>query len=270
MTQASPIDFDKLCAPFEPHELEWRVLRSGVKAGQDGERVWAIVIPYVNANAIRRRLDLVLGPENWKVEFREWTAGQPGVVCALSFRATEGWVTKEDGSEQSTEKAGDDAPKVAVKGGFSSAFKRAAAVWGIGRYLYELDECFARIHNGGRFRGKAKRNKQDRDGVDYRWDPPELDAPPHTNGSHPAQPQREHPRAVPPAPVNAPAPRQEPEDVLMPVGDHKGQRLGDIETPVLEKAAEWCAMHPTKPGAPALEAAIAAVLKKRGVPALPF
>jgi hypothetical protein len=42
--------------------------------------------------------------------------------------------------------------------------------WGIGRYLYALDESFATVHENGRFRGKTKQ------GSDFRWDPPALPA----------------------------------------------------------------------------------------------
>jgi hypothetical protein len=57
-----------------------------------------------------------------------------------------------------------------VKGGVSSGMKRAAVQWGIGRYLYWLDEAFARVHDGARLRGKT------RGGKPFRLDPPALPA----------------------------------------------------------------------------------------------
>ena len=39
----------------------------------------------------------------------------------------ERWISKEDGSEESDYSS--------VKGGFSNSLKRAAVLWGVGRYL---------------------------------------------------------------------------------------------------------------------------------------
>jgi hypothetical protein len=46
--------------------------------------------------------------------------------------------------------------------------KRSAVQWGIGRYLYGLDETFAQVSENGSLRGKTK------DGKPFRWDPPQL------------------------------------------------------------------------------------------------
>lgn len=42
----------------------------------------------------------------------------------------ERWISKEDGSEESDYNS--------VKGGFSNSLKRAAVLWGVGRYLYNI------------------------------------------------------------------------------------------------------------------------------------
>ena len=86
------------------------------------------------------------------------------------------WITKWDGAEN-TDVEG-------VKGGLSGAMKRAAVQWGIGRYLYGLEETFAIINERGRFRGRTKDQKP------FRWDPPEL-----PEWALPARP-REAPRPV--------------------------------------------------------------------------
>ena len=46
--------------------------------------------------------------------------------------------------------------------------KRAAVQWGLGRYLYDLEEGWAQAHEGGRFSAKTK------DGKWFKWDPPTL------------------------------------------------------------------------------------------------
>ena len=148
------VDSRALRAFFHREEIEWRIQQAGEKNG----RVWAICVPYVTNRAIQNRLDEVVGPAAWKNQFRCGPDG--GVLCGISIRVGDEWVTKWDGAEN-TDVEG-------VKGGLSAAMKRAAVQWGIGRYLYALEESFARVHDEGRFRGKLK------DGSAFRWDPPEL------------------------------------------------------------------------------------------------
>lgn len=143
----------KLEAPFGPKDLEWKVQKCGVRS--DGE-IWALVVPYIDARAGQRRLDSVFGMDGWGVTYREIPMGeklvkardgQPalkrqvvGVLASIRFRLPGGeWVVREDGAE-----ATDIEP---VKGGISGAFKRAAVTLGIGRYLYDVDACWAQIVN---------------------------------------------------------------------------------------------------------------------------
>lgn len=152
-------DLARLRDPFAPADIEWRVQTAGEKNGKP----WARVLAYVTNRAIMERLDDAVGPENWQNAFREGPAG--GVVCGISVRVpradgTADWVTKWDGAENS-----DVEP---VKGGLSNAMKRAAVQWGIGRYLYDLEEGWAQVHDGGRFSAKT------RDGKWFKWDPPAL------------------------------------------------------------------------------------------------
>ncbi|GJG88240.1 hypothetical protein tb265_34210 [Gemmatimonadetes bacterium T265] len=155
------ITLERLRDPFAPEDIEWRVQQAGEKNGKP----WARVLAYVTNRAIQERLDEVVGPENWQNTFREGPAG--GVVCGIAVRVpradgTVEWITKWDGAENT-----DVEP---VKGGLSNAMKRAAVQWGIGRYLYDLDEGWARVHDGGRLSAKTK------DGAWFKWDPPELPA----------------------------------------------------------------------------------------------
>ena len=148
------IDWKALAEKFAPDELEWRLQQAGEKNG----RIWAIAVVYVTNRAIQARLDEVAGPGAWKNEFRPGPDG--GVMCGLSVRVGDEWVTKWDGAEN-TDIEG-------VKGGLSGAMKRAAVQWGIGRYLYALDETFAQVSENGSLRGKTK------DGKPFKWDPPQL------------------------------------------------------------------------------------------------
>lgn len=148
------LNLSRLGEPFPETDIEWRIQQCGEKNG----RAWALVIAYVTNRAIQHRLDEVVGPENWKNEFLPGPCG--GVMCGLSIRIGDEWVTKWDGAEN-TDVEG-------VKGGFSAAMKRAAVQWMIGRYLYALEETFAVISERGRHRGRTKDQKV------FRWDPPAL------------------------------------------------------------------------------------------------
>jgi hypothetical protein len=168
------VNLEKLAEPFRPTDVEWRNGRSGKK----GEQVWATCLAYITNRAIMDRLDAVVGPGNWRNEFKEWTTGSPGVMCGLSIRCEEiwakhegepvtlvgmEWVTKWDGAEQTDIES--------VKGGFSNAMKRAAVLWGIGRYLYDLPEGHAAISDKGRHY-QAKNEKKGLPA--FKWDPPAL------------------------------------------------------------------------------------------------
>lgn len=150
------INFRALQGFFDADEIEWRLQQAGEKNG----KVWAICVPYVTNRAIMQRLDDTAGPGNWRNEFKPGPGG--GVLCGISLRVDGEWVTKWDGAEN-TDIEG-------VKGGLSGAMKRAAVQWGIGRYLYALEESFANVSDSGKLRGKT------RDGKPFRWDPPALPA----------------------------------------------------------------------------------------------
>lgn len=128
MTPDSPeIDFKALIAHFPSSVIEWRV------GDMNAERTRGTAVPYISARVVQQRLDDACGPQNWKVEYRP-NANGTALVCALSLRINGEWVCKEDGAEVGAED-GEGRGK-AVKGSFSSALKRAAVVWGVGRYLY--------------------------------------------------------------------------------------------------------------------------------------
>ena len=148
------IDLARLKDPFPALDIEWRVQSSGLK----GDKVWARVLAYVTNRAIQDRLDAVCGPENWRNEYAH--APEGGVLCGISIRIGDEWVTKWDGA--------DNTQLEATKGGLSGAMKRAGVQWGIGRYLYRLPEGWAEISESGAHRGKTK------EGTWFRWNPPPL------------------------------------------------------------------------------------------------
>lgn len=126
----------KLALPFTFDEIEWRVLRISKR------KPVAQVAAYVDSRAIQKRLDEVVGRENWQNEFETVTGvdnKSTAHICKLRIYYPERgeWITKSDGAGCT-----DVEP---IKGGLSNAFKRSASMWGIGRYLYELKDVWAEI-----------------------------------------------------------------------------------------------------------------------------
>lgn len=199
-----------LSDPFKADEIEWRVMRAGKT--QKGA-VWAAVAPYITSRAIMDRLDQVAGPQFWKVEYAFPSA--KGVICSLSIYCCGEWLTKQDGAEQTDIES--------LKGGISGSLKRAAVLWGIGRYLYQLPEGWAEIVERGT-RG-AIRSKTKEVG-EFWWVPPllpEWALPPKketTNAKPPSSPAQPAARPAPqtngsqaPKPQGRaqPAPQQRPQ-----------------------------------------------------------
>lgn len=140
------IDLDRLSDYFREEDIEWKPIVVSRKTSK------GLAAAYVTNRAIMDRLDEVCGPENWKNEFMPGPNG--GVVCGLSIRVDRGergtsggfaeWITKWDGAENTDIEA--------IKGGLSSAMRRAAVHWGIGRYLYKLPSQWVPVDDNGRFK----------------------------------------------------------------------------------------------------------------------
>lgn len=148
-----------LVAPFIDIDLEWKVQTCG--KSQNG-RIWALVVPYLSARAIQNRLDETVGPGLWKNRYEPIMKGADvaGWLCYLSIYCNGEWVEKCDGADLTDIEA--------IKGGLSNALKRAAVQWGMGRYLYGIEECWANVHDKGAWNGKTK------EGDRFKWDPPPI------------------------------------------------------------------------------------------------
>lgn len=109
--------FADLAAPFASHE---------VKTRSQANRQFR----YITARTAMNRLDEVVGPENW---WDDYVPNDESVLCRLSIRLPDGRVvTKTDaGGHAGMSDTADD-----EKSAYSDAFKRAAAKFGVGRYLY--------------------------------------------------------------------------------------------------------------------------------------
>ncbi|QHA38746.1 hypothetical protein D5E69_23225 (plasmid) [Rossellomorea marisflavi] len=114
---------ERLKAPFDPKNVEWRVNNVSNKNGNK-----AMLVAYVQNRAIQDRLDEVFGICGWQNEYKEL---HDGIICGITAFIGDRKVTKWDGADKTNIEA--------TKGGLSNSMKRAASQWGIGRYLYELD-----------------------------------------------------------------------------------------------------------------------------------
>lgn len=152
------MDLNKLDEPFAPEDIEWRVQQCGVSGSG---KPWAMVLAYVTNRAIMKRLDEVCGKATWRNEFQP--APDSGVMCGISVKVDGEWITKWDAAENTQVEA--------VKGGMSGAMKRAAVQWGIGRYLYMLEEGFAEVSLDKRQGWNRAKTK---DGKQIFWMPPKL------------------------------------------------------------------------------------------------
>jgi hypothetical protein len=148
---------EKLKQPFPETDIEWRIQSCGAK----NDKPWARVLAYITSRAVMDRLDSVLGLDNWKDEYTKGPDG--GVLCKLSVRVNDEWITKEDVAENTNIDP--------VKGGVSGALKRAAVKFGIGRYLYHLTDNFALVSDKGIYYQPANKGKNI---PAFKWNPPIL------------------------------------------------------------------------------------------------
>jgi len=126
--------FPKLAAPFKASDLEWRA------GATNQDKTKALALAYITSRAVMDRLDEVVSPENWKDHYTSGPDG--GVLCGISIKVENEWITKWDGSENPTFEE--------IKGGLSGAFKRAAVKWQIGRYLYKLPKVWVACEQRGK------------------------------------------------------------------------------------------------------------------------
>lgn len=125
--------------PFHADAIHWRA-QMVTKARGEGHA--ALALAYLDARDVMERLDSVCTPAFWQSEHFDGGNGKLG--CRIGLYINGQWVWKSDGAG--------DTDVEAEKGAFSSALKRAAVSWGIGRYLYDLGNtwvpCEATEHQG--------------------------------------------------------------------------------------------------------------------------
>ena len=120
---------EQLKQPFDPRVIHWRV------GATNGDKTSGIALAYINSRDVMRRLDDVCGDD--------WQCRYPFEgCCEIGVKIGGEWVWRSNG-------AGETAVE-GEKGRYSDAFKRAAVLWGVGRYLYYLENMWVPIKKQGR------------------------------------------------------------------------------------------------------------------------
>lgn len=149
----------RLREPFPSTNLSWRA------GACNSEKTRGQALPYIDARDVQNRLDEVVGPENWCNELEQLPSGA-GLICKIGLFIGGRWIYKSDVAQQDSTAGTKDnrqaqAFEIAVKGAASDAFKRAAVMWGIGRYLYDYEAQWVALENDGRKLAEIPRNLPD-------------------------------------------------------------------------------------------------------------
>jgi hypothetical protein len=123
-----------LSGPFPAAQISWRV------GATSGDKSKGIALAYLNARDVMDRLDVVCGLAGWQAEY-PWSDGKR-IVCSIGIKVESEWVWKANGCGETDIEA--------EKGAMSDAFKRAAVLWGIGRYLYDVPNIWVPLVAAGR------------------------------------------------------------------------------------------------------------------------
>jgi len=118
-----------LSKPFPPESISWRV------GARTKDKKSGIALAYIDARDVMERLDEAVGAENWQCRYPFKGC------CELSIKIGDEWITKSNCAGETQVEA--------EKGEASDSFKRAAVLWGIGRYLYDLPNVWVELNQYG-------------------------------------------------------------------------------------------------------------------------
>ena len=144
----------RLAAPFPADVIAWRP--GSLTKTKDKAQALA----YIDARDVQNRLDEVLGFD-W--DMRHYAVGEDHVCCEITLTLPTGkkvtrtngcWVgnvevvTSKDGKVDSKE---EDRADREAKWALSDAFKRAAVMFGVGKYLYDMPNPYMPINDFQKF-----------------------------------------------------------------------------------------------------------------------
>jgi len=130
----------ELRKPFHPSHVTWK---PGMLSKDQGK---ALALAYADLRAYQNRLDEVCGMD-WSVTYTPW--GER-IVCHLTIQG----VTRSSSGEPDSQS---ERSEIAGTAAEAQAFKRACAMFGLGRYLYNLPSVWVEYDlNTKHFTEKAK------------------------------------------------------------------------------------------------------------------
>lgn len=120
--------------PFDTKFVKFRV------GATNAAKTKGIALAYIDSREVMKRLDDVCGIDGWQDRYIPMDGG---FICELGIRMPDGeWVFKSNAAGFTHVEP--------IKGGASDALKRAAATWGVGRYLYYLPNTWVPITAQGK------------------------------------------------------------------------------------------------------------------------
>jgi hypothetical protein len=118
---------NQLQRPFEAKKISWRV------GATTKDKTKAIPLAYIDARDVMHRLDDVFGMD-WQCRYSH---AENKTICEIGVLVEGEWIWRAGGAG--------DTDIEAEKGAISDAFKRAAVLFGIGRYLYNVPNTWEEI-----------------------------------------------------------------------------------------------------------------------------
>jgi len=124
-----------LSKPFPPEVISWRC------GPMTQDKSKTLPLAYIDARDVMDRFDEVCGL-NWQA-VQPWSDGTK-IACQIGVWSDElkEWIWRGDGAGK-TDVEGD-------KGTFSDALKRAAVLFGVARYLYDVKAPWVKVEQVGR------------------------------------------------------------------------------------------------------------------------
>lgn len=120
-----------LAAHFDPELISWRV--GPVSNGRTKP------LAYLDSRDVQARLDAVMGAD-WSCDFVPMSDGT--TCCKIGLLINEQWRFRANGAGETQVEAD--------KGRYSAAIKRAAVMWGVGAYLYNVDAPWVQLDKSGK------------------------------------------------------------------------------------------------------------------------
>jgi hypothetical protein len=131
--------------PFPPEAITWKPGNTT----KDGAKCMAMA--YADFRAYMNRLDAVCGLD-WSVRYVAW--GDDRIMCELTVSGVTRTSTGEFGAQ-------DEKNNIEGTVAEAQAFKRACAMFGLGRYLYDLPSVWVEFDNAAKKISKAGQTELD-------------------------------------------------------------------------------------------------------------